>query len=84
MNETYEIAGKAYPLLGYVTTPQTGSVPLVDLPMMTDEEWERTARENAVHNFTRKFGRPPATVEEAVEWQRKDTIQAIRRMEAAV
>ena len=37
MNGTYEIAGKAYPILGYVTTSQTRDVPLVDLPMMSDE-----------------------------------------------
>lgn len=83
MNETYEIAGKAYPILDYITTPQTGRVPLVDLPMMSDEEWIKSARENAVHNYTRIFGHPPESVEEAVEWQRKDTIEAIRRLEAA-
>ena len=84
MNATYEIAGREYPILGYVTTPQTGIVPLVDLPMMSDERWNELALENAVHNFNRRFGRPPATVEEAVEWQHEDTIQAIRRMEAVV
>lgn len=57
-------------MTGYVTAPQIGTVPLVDLPMMSDEEWNRTARENAVHNYIRKFGHPPESVEEAVEWQR--------------
>ena len=68
--ETYEILGRQYPVIGYVTTPQTGTVPLVDLPQMSDEEWERGSWENAVHNYTREFGHPPETVEEAVEWQR--------------
>lgn len=80
MKNTYTIAGREYPVIGYVNAPQTGRVPLVDMPMMSDEEWERTARENAVHNFTMKFGRSPETVEEAVEWQREDTAQALRRM----
>lgn len=70
MSMTYEILGKAYPVVGYVTAPRIGTVPLVDLPMMSDEKWNRTARENAVHNYTRKFGHPPESVEEAVEWQR--------------
>lgn len=29
MSMTYEILGKAYPVVGYVTTPQIGTVPLV-------------------------------------------------------
>lgn len=82
--ETYEILGREYPVTGYVTSPQIGTVPLVDLPMMSDEEWNRTARENAVHNYTRKLGHPPESVEEAVEWQRKYAAEAIKRMEAAV
>ena len=82
--DTYEILGREYPVTGYVTAPQIGTVPLVDLPMMSDEEWNRTARENAVHNYTRKFGHPPENVEEAVEWQRKYAAEAIKRVEAAV
>lgn len=82
--ETYEIFGREYPVTGYVTAPQIGTVPLVDLPMMSDEEWNRTAGENAVHNYTRKFGHPPESVEEAVEWQRKYAAEAIKRVEAAV
>lgn len=68
--ETYEILGREYPVTGYVTAPRIGTVPLVDLPMLSDDEWIRTARENAVHNYTRKFGHPLESVEEAVEWQR--------------
>lgn len=84
MSMTYEILGKAYPVVGYVTAPQIGTVPLVDLPMMSDEEWNRTARENAVHNYTRKFGHPPESIAEAVEWQHKEAAEAIKRMAAAV
>lgn len=59
--ETYEILGREYPVTGYVTAPRIGTVPLVDLPMLSDDEWIRTARENAVHNYTRKFGHPPVS-----------------------
>lgn len=68
--ETYEILGREYPMTGYVTVSQTGTVPLVDLPQMSDEEWSQRARENAVHNYTCEFDHPPKNVEEAVEWQR--------------
>lgn len=84
MSMTYEILGKAYPIVGYATAPQIGTVPLVDLPMMSDEEWNRTACENAVHNYTRKFGHLPESIAEAVEWQHKEAAEAIKRMEAAV
>ena len=80
MSGTYEIAGKAYPILGYVSSPQTGSVPLVDLPMMSDERWMELCRESAVKHYAAAFGHEPASVEEAL--QRED--EAIRRLEARI
>lgn len=82
--ETYKILDREYPVIGYITAPQIGTVPMVELPMMIDEDWNRSARENVVHNYTRMFCHPPESVEEVVEWQRKDTAEAIKRMEAAV
>ena len=84
MSETYEIAGKVYPVLGYVTTPQTGTVPLVDLPMMSDERWEELCREGAVKHYTAVFGHAPDSIEEALQWEREDTAQALRRMGVGV
>lgn len=79
MNGTYEIAGKAYPILGYVTTLQTGAVPLVDLPMMSDERWNELCREIAVKHYTAAFGHAPDSAEEALKWEQEE---ADRRMEA--
>lgn len=76
MSETYEIAGKAYPVLGYVTSPQTGTNPPVDLPMMSDERWEELCRERAVKHYTTAFGHAPDCVETALQWEREE----IRRM----
>lgn len=47
-----------------------GTVPIISLPLMPDDEWQRLARENAVGNYRRLNGREPETVEEALEWQR--------------
>ena len=80
MSATYEIAGKAYPVLGYITTPQTGTVPLVDLPMMSDERWEELCRESAVKHYIDAFGHEPDSVEEALRREQ----EAIRRMGAKV
>lgn len=42
---TYELAGKQYPILGGVfSLSADGIVPLIDLPMMTDEQWQELAR----------------------------------------
>ena len=68
----YEISSKAYAVSGYVENPQTGqSVPLVELPQMTDERWHKLSRENAVRNYTRESGRAPETSATAVAWQRE-------------
>ena len=70
MNETIKIGRKVYPVIGYVTSPQTGKVPLVDLKMMSDKRWNELAEQNAVENYTNILGHPPDNVEEAVAWQR--------------
>lgn len=65
----YEVLGKEYPIIGEVRDGDT-LVPLVGISMMSDEDWNRQARENAVHNYIREFGHEPSSVEAAVAWQR--------------
>ena len=43
--KTYEILGRKYPVTGYITVPQIGTLPLMDIPMMSDERWEELAEE---------------------------------------
>lgn len=45
-------------------------IPLLNIPVMPDETWNRLSRENAVQNFTVQNGRAPVDVEEALVWQR--------------
>jgi len=46
--------------------------------MMSDEDWVKHSRENAIHNYTKAFGHPPDAVEIAVEWQREFCAEFIR------
>lgn len=65
----YEVLGKECPIIGEVRDGDT-LVPLVSIRMMSDEEWNRQARENAAHNYIHEFGHEPSSVEAAVAWQR--------------
>ena len=46
-------------------------VPILNIRWQSDEEWNRTARENAVHNYKREMGHEPPSEEAAVKWQRE-------------
>lgn len=81
MNATVKIGSREYPVIGYVWSPMYGNVPLVDLPMMSDQRWNELAEQNAVKNYTQELGHPPRTVKEAVEWQREWCEQRARRLE---
>ncbi len=67
--ETCKIETREYSISGHINTPQTGCIPLVDIPQMSDERWSQLAEAAAVHGFTRHFGHPPESVEIAVKWQ---------------
>lgn len=64
------IQGKDYEVIGHVKT-RGGLVPIVDMPMMSDEEWQKGAIKNAVDNYIKKFGKEPESERIAVEWQEK-------------
>jgi len=60
-----------YPVIGQVETKSGTKVPLVDIPMMTDEEWIQLAHENAIQNYIRERGHEPVDPEIAYKWQRE-------------
>lgn len=70
--ETYEILGREYPVTGYITESKLGTLPLVDLSVMSDERWEELAQENAIRNYARTFGHAPESVAVALAWQRTE------------
>ena len=47
--KTYELNGKHYPVLGAVKSDVLGiGVPLLDIPLMSDEQWRELAKEHPV------------------------------------
>ena len=60
-----------YPVIGQTETESGQILPLIAIPMMSDERWRQMAQENAIHNFIRENGREPESAATAVKWQRK-------------
>lgn len=60
-----------YSVIGQVKTKSGVEVPLVDIPMMSDERWVQLARENTMQNYIREHGHEPMDPEEAYKWQRE-------------
>ena len=49
--EYIKINGASYPITGYVKMKTGEIVPLVDIPMMSDEDWNKRAEELAREHF---------------------------------
>lgn len=82
--KTMVVCGVEYPIIDYVVSEIVPRpVPLLDIPMMSDERWNELAEQNAVHNYTKEYGRPPETVQEAVKWQRERVDALVAQIEAA-
>ena len=69
--ETRNICGVDYPVAGWITSAEGQTLPLVDIPMMSDERYEELTRQNAIENYTRKFGKAPECIEDALEYNRQ-------------
>lgn len=69
--ETMKIGSREHPISSYMNTKPWGTIPVVDIPMMSDERWNELALQYAVKNYTRAFGYPPKNPEEACQWQRE-------------
>lgn len=48
--ETMKIRERSFPVAGYVTDEAMGTVPLVDLPMMSDYKFQRIALEDRLQH----------------------------------
>lgn len=69
VRESYEAGSRYYPVDGYITSKAGAVVPLVGIPQMSDEKWQKAAARNAVDNYTREHGKPPESSETALKWQ---------------
>ena len=75
------VNGFDFPVICEVEVSAGVAVPLLDIPMMSDEKWQQSARENAVHNYIKTHGRKPESVEAAVKWQHESIRQVILEYE---
>lgn len=56
MNEYVELAGRMMPVVGSVQSERFGSVPLLEIPLMSDERWQAMCRESFLGKFEREHG----------------------------
>ena len=71
------VNGFDFPVIRDVEISPGIAVPMLDIPMMSDEKWQQSARENAVHNYIKTHGKEPANMEEAVREQHEFIRQVI-------
>lgn len=45
-----KVGSREYPIAGYVTTKQQGTLPLVDIPMMSDYKWHLSCLNSRLEN----------------------------------
>lgn len=60
-----------YTVIGKVEMKNGMEVPLLDIPMMSDERWNELAGQQAVKHYIRENGEEPGSVESALKWQRE-------------
>ena len=72
--DTYEINGKKYPITGYIQTEHFGTVPLVGLRLMSDEEWNERGRRDFLRRYEAEHGPQPA-FPEAAYWAWGESIR---------
>lgn len=62
MNQEYRVSG-------YI---KTGGIvlPVLDIPQMSDNEWNQRAREQAARQYQEETGQEPESIDQAVSWLR--------------
>ena len=60
-----------YEVVRQVKMKNEDNVPLLNTPMMSDDQWNELAERQVIKNYIRENGREPERVEDAFKWQRK-------------
>lgn len=68
--ETMKINGVSYPVIGQVKRKNGETVPMLDIPMMSDEKWNKMCEENARKHFREWYGREAKTAREAFDGEK--------------
>ena len=58
-----------YRVSGYI---KTGGIvlPVLDIPQMSDTEWNQRAREQAARQYQEETGQEPESIDQAIGWLR--------------
>ncbi len=67
---TYAIAGKQYPIAGYIEDEQFGTVPVVDIPMMDDYKWQLKCLQSRLEHYEKyaQYEDVDATIARLQQW----------------
>lgn len=70
MAETYKIGDLEYPISRYVKVKGFGDLPVVDIPMMSDYDWQRSCLESRLKypELYRATEDVEATIEKLRKW----------------
>ena len=60
-----------YEVIRQVEMKNGDSVPLLNIPMMSDARWNELAEQQAIKNYIRENGKEPESVKAAFDWQRQ-------------
>lgn len=60
-----------YEVVRQVKMKNGDNVPLLNIPMMSDNQWNKLAERQAIRNYIRENGKEPECVEDAFKWQRQ-------------
>ena len=65
--KTMNIYGREFNVIGEVKSKTGQTVPMLDIPMMSDEKWSRLCVESARKHFVEAFGREAISDREALD-----------------
>ena len=66
----YKVNGQDYKVIGQVEMSNGNVVPLLDIPMMSDERWNELVQQQAIKYYIRENGEEPESLESVPEWYR--------------
>lgn len=70
----YEVAGMEYEVIDTISAENVNGgapVPVIDIPMMSDERWQELAERQAVKHYIQRHGVIPANKETALKEERE-------------
>lgn len=73
--EVFSLGGKSYPVTGYLSVAGMPTVPLVDLPMMTDYQWQLSCLKSRLEHpeVYAQFENVEETVAKLRQWLKENT-----------